>query len=198
MKICSKCKIEKDIKYFNKDKKSKDGCTYWCKECLYGNNNIWVKSNSEYHKNWYKLNPDYYKEKYLIHKLFQPKFTPKTKDQKREYIRNYQKNKKLIDPLYNFSTNLRVRINHAFRRTKWKKEGKTEKLLGCNFEFGIKHIENLFTEGMNWGNYGKWHIDHIIPLSSAKNEEELTKLCHYTNLQPLWASDNIIKGKKFF
>ena len=49
---------------------------------------------------------------------------------------------------------------------------------------------------MSWENQGKWHIDHIIPLSSAANEEELYKLCHFTNLQPMWATDNIRKGSK--
>ena len=58
------------------------------------------------------------------------------------------------------------------------------------------YIENKFTEGMSWDNYGKWHIDHIIPLNSAKTEEEIIKLCYYTNLQPLWASDNIRKKDK--
>jgi hypothetical protein len=49
---------------------------------------------------------------------------------------------------------------------------------------------------MSWDNYGKWHIDHIIPLSSANNEDEVYKLCHHTNLQPLWAEDNLKKSNK--
>jgi hypothetical protein len=49
---------------------------------------------------------------------------------------------------------------------------------------------------MNWNNHGKWHIDHMIPISSAKNEEEVLKLNHYTNLQPLWAKENLIKYNK--
>ena len=51
---------------------------------------------------------------------------------------------------------------------------------------------------MNWSNYGLWHIDHIIPLSSAKKQEDLYKLCHYTNTQPLWAEDNLKKGSKLY
>jgi hypothetical protein len=49
---------------------------------------------------------------------------------------------------------------------------------------------------MNWSNRNLWHIDHIIPLASAKTEEEMIKLCHYTNLQPLWAIENMSKGSK--
>jgi hypothetical protein len=51
---------------------------------------------------------------------------------------------------------------------------------------------------MSWENHGEWHIDHIVPLSSAITEEELRKLSHYTNLQPLWATDNLSKGSKNF
>lgn len=78
----------------------------------------------------------------------------------------------------------------------------TEVNVNCVLIVGIElndlknHIEKQFTEGMNWDNYGVygWHIDHIIPLCTAKDENELLKLFHYTNLQPLWAEDNLKKN----
>ncbi len=68
--------------------------------------------------------------------------------------------------------------------------------LGCSLEYLKNHLESKFQPGMTWENQGKWHMDHIIPLSSTKIEKDLYKLCHYTNLQPLWAVDNLKKGKK--
>lgn len=75
---------------------------------------------------------------------------------------------------------------------------KTFDIVGCSPNYLREHIEKQFLEGMNWENYGfyGWHIDHKIPLSSAKNEEEILKLFHYTNLQPLWAEENLRKNKK--
>lgn len=78
----------------------------------------------------------------------------------------------------------------------YSKRSKTTDLLGCDFKQLKSHLESKFTNGMNWDNYGKWHIDHIIPIASAKTEDEIVALNHYTNLQPLWAEDNIRKGAK--
>jgi hypothetical protein len=78
------------------------------------------------------------------------------------------------------------------------KKNKTFDIVGCAPNYLREHIEKQFLEGMNWENYGfyGWHIDHIIPLSSAITEEDIYKLCHYTNLQPLWAKDNLTKNNK--
>ena len=62
----------------------------------------------------------------------------------------------------------------------------------------MQHLESKFTEEMSFDNYGKWHIDHIIPISSAKTEEDIIRLNHYTNFQPLWAVDNLRKSNKVF
>ncbi len=66
--------------------------------------------------------------------------------------------------------------------------------MGTSIENVKRNLESQFQPGMNWENYGKWHVDHIVPLASAKSKEELEKLYHYTNLQPLWAADNIRKS----
>lgn len=94
---------------------------------------------------------------------------------------------------------LRKRITEILRiRFEIKKRYKTEEILGCTLEELVSHLESQFTEGMTWENRGLkgWHIDHIIPISSAKTEEEVYKLSHYTNLQPLWAKDNLEKHNK--
>ena len=91
---------------------------------------------------------------------------------------------------------LRARTCGAFRQHGFKKGTKTGDMLGCEWGFLKAHIEAQFTEGMSWGNRRLWHIDHIIPLASAKDEATLVRLCHYSNLQPLWKKDNQSKGAK--
>ena len=94
--------------------------------------------------------------------------------------------------------NLRNRIGAFLKFNSINKNNKTAKILGCTPEQLRKHIESQFKPGMTWENYNSetWHIDHIIPLASAKNITEIEKLCHFRNLQPLWAKDNLKKGKK--
>jgi len=84
----------------------------------------------------------------------------------------------------------------SIRNKGYTKKSKTYEILGCTFEEFKLHIESQFTNKMSWDNRSEWHLDHIIPISSAKTEEEVIKLNHYTNFQPLWAIDNLRKGNK--
>ena len=70
-------------------------------------------------------------------------------------------------------------------------------MLGIDLGGFQAYIESKFQEGMTWENYGQWHIDHIKPLSLATTEQEVVELNHYTNLQPLWAIDNLKKSNKY-
>jgi len=114
----------------------------------------------------------------------------------KEKLAKRDRERKKTDSLYKMKSYLRTRTWNAFKSKGYKKNSQTEKMLGISYEKVKKHLGRQFQKGMNWNNYGEWHIDHIIPLSSAKTESELLKLCHYRNLQPLWATDNISKGAK--
>jgi hypothetical protein len=121
-------------------------------------------------------------------------------DKVRNRKKHYQKNKRTLDPIYKFTENIKANVYTAFKRgsKKFNKNNKTIEILGCDIEFFRSYIGNQFTEGMNWDNHSQfgWHLDHIIPLSSAKTQEEVEKLCHYTNYQPLWWRDNLSKSDK--
>ena len=100
------------------------------------------------------------------------------------------------DPLFKLQDSIRSLILASFARRSWSKRTKTYKLLGCTFEELQAHLAKQFKPGMSWENHGAWHIDHIRPLASARSQEEFEALLHYTNLQPLWAAENIKKGSK--
>jgi len=83
----------------------------------------------------------------------------------------------------------------AFKMRGYKKNTKTKSILGCSFSEFKAHMENQFTQGMSWNNRPLWHIDHIIPMATAKTEEDVIKLNHYKNLRPLWAEENRKKAQ---
>lgn len=111
-------------------------------------------------------------------------------------IKTYKKNKRNYNLLHAMAERTRSRIHAFIRKNGYSKPSKTQEMLGCDWSHLKAHLESRFTDGMSWENRGMWHIDHIIPLASAKSIEEVVKLCHYTNLQPLWAADNLSKGAK--
>lgn len=120
---------------------------------------------------------------------------------KEKIIKNkaiYQRKKLIIDDDFKLLRNLRARLNKAIKGN--YKSGSAIKNLGCSISELKIYLESKFLSGMTWDNYGRdgWHIDHIVPLSSfnLQDTNELKKACHYTNLQPLWRIDNLVKSNK--
>lgn len=207
-KKCKKCKEQKGFCDFPKRKDSVDGYRNTCKVCtkqynkkyflqnydrlrdgMLAKNREWSIKNTDkrkkYRKKWYKNNPSYNKEYY--------------KANRQEIIKQnyeYKKERMKKDVSFMIAERLRSRLYKAIRYS--HKTGSAIQDLGCSIEFLIQIIKEKFTHGMTWDNYGKWHIDHILPLSSfdLTNREQIKKACHYTNLQPLWAKDNLKKGAK--
>jgi len=120
----------------------------------------------------------------------------RNRDRFRKTSRDYVKNKRNNDAVYKIRCNISTLIQNGIRNRGFSKKTKTSKILGCDYDFFKKYIEDKFKEGMTWENRSEWSLDHIIPVSLAKTEEELIKLNHYTNFQPLWKIENIKKGNK--
>jgi hypothetical protein len=120
------------------------------------------------------------------------------KDKIRVQKNNYYNNKRKTDIQFKLSRNLRSRLNSAVNGN--YKSGSEIKDLGCTIEQLKQYLESKFQSGMSWDNWtlDGWHIDHIKPLASfdLTDRKQLLEACHYTNLQPLWATDNLIKSDK--
>lgn len=102
------------------------------------------------------------------------------------------------DKKYQLAHSLRNRIRLAIRNNGTTKSKKSLELLGADIETVRAHLESQFKPNMTWENRGEWHVDHIIPCASfdLSKLEDQKKCFHYTNLQPLWAEENIKKGCK--
>jgi hypothetical protein len=109
---------------------------------------------------------------------------------------DYCKKRYSTDPLFNLAYRVRRRIKVFLKGRGLDKRTATRQMIGCDTATLKKHLESLFVEGMSWSNKNQWHIDHIIPLASAQTEADILNLCHFSNLQPLWAKDNLTKGSK--
>ena len=201
-RTCWSCKSVKTLDLFHNSKRDKTfSKSNKCKQCSYD----YYSDNRERYSINQKEKYDLEKAKKRVYEWRIKKYGDKAKireekklkilelKKQKEIEKEYKKN--VLNPLKH---SVRSNIWYAFNFKKFKKTYDSEKYLGCDYNFLVNHIESQFVKGMNWDNKEHWHIDHIIPLSHAKNVEELTELCHYSNLQPLWALDNINKRCKIF
>ena len=184
-----------DIEYRKKNKEHlKEVRKKWAES-----NQDKIKKNREKNKEAKKLSDKKYaqknKEKLNAKKKKWAEANPeKVKKAKSDYVVKKMKE----DPLYRFRHQIGCAIRQAFKRNGYTKKSKTYTILGCEFEEFKHHIESKFESWMSWDNYGKyngeenfgWDIDHIIPISNCINEDDVIKLNHYTNLQPLCSKIN--------
>ena len=220
-KKCSKCDITKPLEQFTSDPKCSGGKRGTCKDCKI---NQWVPVEDEtivckkcgeekvYTLFSKKGKQKPYECKSCTNKLGREKRNSDrdayNKKQRDSWARNNEKRnaarrqnlqkRRDEDPQYRMKMALHVRLYDAVKRQKGVKSTKTLELLGCTVEQLQIFLEAEFTEGMTWENYGEWHIDHILPCASFNLEDpqEQKKCFHWTNLQPLWAKDNIIKSDR--
>lgn len=167
---------------------------------------VWRQNNKNKrkrkNKNWYDVNKEKIKIKqkeYDKNNKNKRKIKNKNWYQKnKNKIRIYRNNKKKTDIQYKLSENLRGRLRNAIQGN--QKVGSAVKDLGCTIDELKTYLESKFKPSMTWDNYGfyGWHIDHIKPLASfdLTDRKQFLEVCHYTNLQPLWANENLSKGKK--
>jgi phage-related minor tail protein len=188
-------KKEQDHRYYlkNKEKIIKQVKEYRI------NNSAVVK---EYQKKKYRLNKETYLAKNKIYRVKNHKKILEGKKRYRlanknkilAYQSKYEELQRKINPKFRIKAALRTRIHNAVR--KGYKSASTVQLLGCTVKDLKNHLELQFQPNMSWSNYGEWHIDHRKPCASfdLTKESEQRKCFNYTNLQPLWAEDNLRKG----
>ena len=174
------------------------------KEAIKEHKKEYRKNNKEaltkYAREWNKKNKE-------LKAGYVRKWEEKNKEVRAKYYKEYRKNRYHTDPNYKMRYLLIKSLRNKLKRHLIKETNPefsytkaSSSLLGCTLEEVKTHIENQFEDGMTWENWTRdgWHLDHIVPCSSfdlTKNEEQ-EKCFHYTNLQPLWAKDNLSKGSK--
>lgn len=178
--ICSKCKIEKDLVEFPKASDRKSGHRSSCKECER------IRSKKYHVENKDKINK---------HKA---EYFQENKERIQEYQTIHRKDRLNKDSIFKTRVNVGKLIQLTFKRCGFKKDSKSKEILGCTYKEFKTYLESKFEPWMNWDNYGLyngesnygWDLDHIIPISSAITEEDVYRLSHYTNFQPLCSFTN--------
>lgn len=178
-KICSKCGVTKFVSEYYKAKDEKFGVSGTCKEC---------------HK---KIMKAYHSQNRDKNNKAQKKWRGKNKQKSNTRVCAYQKKRYREDPVFKLKKIIRTRIYDAIKA----RSISSRKLLGCTGEQAYQYLVSLFTGGMTEEAFlnGEIHIDHIRPVASFDlTDPQQKKECfHYTNLQPLWAKDNLRKGSKW-
>jgi len=219
IKICNKCKEEKNISDFSKKYKTKEGIQKYqpiCKVCFNLDSDVRrnlpgaKEKRDAYDKEFYIKNRKKILEYKKQHHIDNQKEILKKKkiyrDNNKDKILKYRKNNKEI--YANSSRRYRQKHPHivAWRNILHRtlkyleigKKGDTKEMLGYSAATLKHHIEKQFTDGMTWENHGEWHIDHIFPLTKFPKDTDVSEVNALNNLQPLWKDQNWCKSNKIF
>lgn len=263
IKLCSKCSKKKPVSEFSKRKRSKDGYSIWCKECMRAYHSVWYAKNKadldekhreyyrehleerrayskeynarpevkahkleyqrenqervrKYHREYRKKNAEavrererkYYHANKNKAKVWRDRYKSSHKEQIKTSAKRYrEENRNKInqahldrlhsDPVYKMKEQTRNMLRYVFREKGHRKNSHTADILGCDLDFFCNYMLQTWEK-----NYGRpwagepYHIDHIVPLATAKTESEITRLCHYSNLQMLTPEDNMAKSDR--
>ena len=205
MKKCNVCQLEKEIDCFTKTKyKGEIKYRPVCKKCTTERVKLWVNNNKDKRKKYIENYSSLNKES--INKKSREYYKNNT-EKAIKYSVEYKKKRRIVDDVFRISDNIRKLIQKSFLKLKHKKQSKSKDILGCSYEEFKLYLESQFQPWMNWDNYAKyngelnygWDIDHYVPISSAKTVEDVIRLNHYTNFQPLCSYTNRhIKRNKTF
>lgn len=180
----------------------------YCKEkdrlkYLNHRDSIRARSKARYENHKAELISQQAERRRVKSQLSRPERQRKREQKKRETKQRWakwqverEKSRSKVDINYRNGRRLRSRLRNALKKAGARRSARMMTLLGCSLEFLKSHLESLFKDGMSWSNYGEWHIDHKRPCASFDLvlKEEQEKCFHWSNLQPLWARDNIRKS----
>jgi hypothetical protein len=201
-KIVNKLKYEANKEEYQKSARdyyynNKENVLVYKKEFYKDNHNKFLIKNKTYYqknKEEYKDTvKNYYQNNKEIKKIYNKNYFLENKEKIKNYKLKYHKNRRETDIVYKINHNIRSLISQTFKHNGFNKSAKSAFILGCSYQEFKEYLESNFEPWMNWSNYGLyngqpnygWDIDHKIPTSSAKSEDDIIRLNHYSNLQPL-------------
>ena len=200
-KVCTKCGEAFPLTeyFFARDKRYKSGFYPTCRKCknaskrlYYANHRFELnQKNAEYRA----IHQDRIKEK---KKSANKAYREKNQIKLRDYDKEYKHRRRNEDYIFKLVCQTRTAIYKSFARNGHVKADRCEKITGLPQDELIKYLIGTYKQnyGHEWNGTENVHIDHIVPISTAKTEEDVMRLCNYTNLQLLKAKDNLAKSNK--
>jgi hypothetical protein len=205
-KPCTACRKVKKFSCFYKNRCKNGGLEGQCMDCRIESK---MKRKEELRKDYKKIKRTLKRgdvsEKGLVFwgydclsKNFEHWVDKKRFEEKKKTFNKNRLNRYHNEPLRKLSVHISKNMSVSLQRINGSKKGQAKcEILGISIPELHEYLTSKFSEGMSWEKRGEWHIDHILPLSAAKTEEEVRMLWHYSNLQPLWANENLVKNNKY-